>query len=316
MPCTYYQTSANYYQKCTPAGKKVRVSKEEYLSNQSKKKSGKMKQGKAKIGRRHTGGEIDWEDWLDTSNLRQIGKGGYGTVYVRNDDPDGYVMKQSVKRETCRQWNVENHKLSVVKDLLSKVNGANELARIVFHDAYHVDPSQEACSAIMLRVRNAADPDVDQPLHAKYQHESLDVLEKYGYDAGLAQLRSLGVVQIPYIVSLARLFARLHYVAKNNGWDTEVLAGTTHDDPDKVRLYVIDFDMTEDLRHCEDMDKYAESCFHTLVTGYFPKPGSWGYPEFMESYISTAKQHGMGDVALDVQERVEDFHRKYPSSLF
>lgn len=312
MPCTYRQTSENYFQKCTTDGKKVRVSREEYMSHQRKR--GKMKHGKAKARRRLTGGEIDWEDWLDTSNLRQIGKGGYGTVYVRDDDPS-YVMKQSVRRETCRQWNVENHKLSVVKSFLSEVHGADELARIVFHDAYHVDQSHESCSAIMLRVRNGKDPEVDQPLHAKYQHESLDVLEKYGYDAGLQQLDKLGVVDIRYIKSLARLFARLHYVAQNNGWDTEVLAGTTYDDP-KIRLYVIDFDMTEDLRQCEDMDKYAESCFHTLVTGYFPKPGSWGYTEFKDAYIRTAEQHDRGDLALDVINRVEEFHDKYPSSLF
>jgi hypothetical protein len=103
-----------------------------------------------------------------------------------------------------------------------------------------------------------------------------------------------------YAYQLGKGMGILHYIAKNDGYDIEVLLGHTYNEPSPLKLYIIDFDLSSMIR------EYNKETVERMIWGleavpHFPTPEN---PElfqaFTEGYMEIANLVGMGPIANEV----------------
>jgi hypothetical protein len=273
-------------------------------------------------------GVSDPANWRNNSKLVKIANGAYGAVYYHRDPVfAGYVLKQSIKENTCREWNVEYQKLTAVRQRLQQhLPGMllDEYVSIVFHEEYWMNKTAQrnSCNTLMRRVYNHVLPESALPIHAKFQIESLNHKDaSRGFDVGSKQLKDkLGVM--PYHVHhLGRLIAAIHFVGMNDAWDTEVLVGKTKDAV-VWKLFVIDFDLTNELNDQMKPGDIVSRLGQSLTQSYYPKPGMRWYDEFKGGYLMLAdtcpplgNMHP-AQLARKAIAHAEGLHSQFPDGLF
>jgi hypothetical protein len=260
------------------------------MTNHSKKRRVYINKSKKKLLK---GGNINsFLEKIDTDKIIEIGRGGYGIVYLDITQANS-VFKISNDGK-CKDWNNEIE----IYEILNKNNIDTDLCKIIKMKDYVNDG--KICCIEFTRVINPRGNELNYTIQPIFQDENFNYKhESRGLFLGVNHLISENIFTIDtikeYIKQLAILMARLHYKLKNNTSDIELIISREHD---KIIIYVGDFDRAQFfIDYNEDIiDKLAESFY---AVNYFPSEGDL-YDIFSTNYIIEATNYGMQEIAKKV----------------
>ncbi len=244
--------------------------------------------------------------------LTLIGRGGYGSVYATPRYP-AYAVKISNKSNTCRAWSNEYRKMMSIHHVLER-NAIPELSTVRIIKPLGFTEMGDSCAMIMPRIVHPcshSDTDMTPVIQALFGDEkSYMPTSGRGTFLGLKYLDEyFSTEQMENSVyELGQAMSVLHYIARVNAVDIEVVLGKSSYRSPNYHLYILDFDLSEQIT---DYDKSAvESMIWSLLAVYyFPFPsvdkqsGRNLFPFFRNGYMCVAKRVGMEDIAELVMEK-------------
>lgn len=246
------------------------------------------------------GGTI--EDFLKKLNVDgnkdivEIGRGGAGVVYLDKGYKDS-VFKVSKKSDTCRLWGKE----SKIYDVLNTKNIDTELCKLIKMKEYK--GGGENCCMELTRAFNPRGNALTYTIQPQFQYKSLDYNCKgRGLFLGIDELISDGIFTAEnieeYIAQLGQLLARLHYDAKNDGYDLELFISK---EGGKTIIYIGDFDLSEFWKDAND-ETIERLTWSLEAFPYFPIEGKL-YNIFSKNYLEQAEAYEHRFVAEKVLKR-------------
>ncbi len=205
----------------------------------------------------------------------EIGRGGYGTVYVKADDP-GLCVKVSNKKsakESCRKWSNEHKKIRGVISAIGEELKKMKMVRVITPVAFR--ESSEECYMVLPRI---------------YRPEGRDYTAKPTIQAQLGLVSGsmihkgrgefLGLKECAAIVGdrgdleracyeLGAVMGLIHFRGKNDAYDVEVYLGKEAGSK-KCRFYIADFDLTEEIKELDDPVTLERMTWSIDAVPYFP----------------------------------------------
>lgn len=241
---------------------------------------------------------------------QEIGRGGFGTVYIKKDDP-AFCVKVSNKRisgTSCRQWSNEFKK---IKDILSKLED-NPVYKKLTHVRV-LNPSEfietdDLCYMIMPRIFRPEGRDHIAPtIQPLLGNKDVSLINKgRGEFIGLKQIQSL--ISAPQELGriakeLGILMALIHHVAKNDALDVEVYLGKEAKSK-KLKFYIADFDLSNVI------SDYTPESIHNMywsldAVSYFPTDRSDPvlFDAFKEGYMLVTSDESV-NIDSDIIEQI------------
>lgn len=234
-----------------------------------------------------------------------IGKGGNGTAYLFTNY-DSVILKVANKLTMCPTWNREYQIMELIKKKLK--SPPTETVKIVLSSDYYL--GDETCSLTLPRVYPVRNSNI--AIHPQFGEKNRNS-EYYGRGLYLG-IEELGGYLNPknmpiYCRDLGRAMGRLHYEAKVDALDIEVIIGYEDSkeyeekDKDKIKLFIIDFDQVKKIDF-KSKESFMDVCFSFEAVPYFPYPYSDSelYRAFSEGYLSVASKQGKLEYAEKVLE--------------
>jgi len=236
---------------------------------------------------------------------KEIGKGGYGTVYTVKDMPE-IAIKKSNKNSTCRTWSDEFKKIKLlVKNIKESVclniYDSLKMVRILEPEKF-IEDDFKNCYMIMKRIyrpegREILKPTI-QPLFG--QNENNFIFEGRGEFIGIKEIKNyVSENNIETAVyELGLIMGLIHFVGKNDGYDLEVFLGKEYNS--KIsRFYIADFDLTENIVEY-DSNTIERIVWSMLAIDYFPHENNKEYLDlFLKGYVLIAKIKEVKDKIIE-----------------
>lgn len=206
----------------------------------------------------------------------EIGRGGFGVVYVKKDDPSMCVKvsnKSKGTSQSCRQWSNEFKK---IKEFMTK---------IVDHPLYKkldmvrvVNPSEfidtpESCYMILPRIFRPEGRDDKRPtVQAQIGWKSVRIVHKgrgefIGLQEVLEYISKEDLEKACY--ELGIMMALIHHIGKNDAYDVELYLGKEANSK-KCRFYLADFDLSEKVTEYNP-ETIKRLTWSMDAVPYFPK---------------------------------------------
>lgn len=244
---------------------------------------------------------------LDINLLKEIGRGGFGTVYLDNSQSD-VVFKISQKANICREWKSE----SIIYNKLNEQNIDEKLCKLIKMNDYKVN--SESCIMELTRAKNPIDINLNYTIQPQFGMDNLNYYNKgRGLFLGIKELIDSCIFTNEnikeYIKELALIISKLHYKIKNDGYDLELFLSRENnllDDTKHIVIYIGDFDLSKFIT---DYDKKTIERLEWSLSAvpYFPtKDQSELFDIFITNYISEADNYGLKDIAIKVMELYQD----------
>lgn len=183
----------------------------------------------------------------------EIGRGGFGIVYIKKDDPSLCIKvsnKNKEKNQSCRQWSNEFKK---IKDFMTKIIDHSSYKKLdmvrVVNPIDFID-TNDSCYVILPRIFRPEGRDDKQPtIQAQIGWKSVRIVHKgRGEFIGLKEI-------LEYIskedlhkacFELGVMMALIHHVGKNDAYDVELYLGKEANSK-KCRFYIADFDLSDKI---------------------------------------------------------------------
>ena len=249
----------------------------------------------------------------DSDNIEKIGSGAFGIVYLDKTQPDS-VFKLSKKKLTCQDWGRE----AEIYEEIAKFELDTRLCKMVKMEEFLIN--EDMCAMQLTRAHNPLGEDKYYTIQPLFGNETRYVKhEERGEFLGIKELIEKNIFtpeNLPeYIADLGILMARLHYKAKNTGYDLELFISKIGN---QITIYLGDLDLT---RFWETNEKYTnennslkrrnlviKDLVKSLeVAPYFPdyyalKDTEYAelYTIFENNYIQEAEKYDMDAMAKDV----------------
>lgn len=236
-------------------------------------------------------------DDLNT-DLILIGQGAAGAVYLDPDQPN-VVFKVGSKSNTCRIWGKEQK----IYKQLKKHNIDTDLVLLLQMNQFNT--YSDTCIIELSRVVNPINTSANYTVQVQFGTNSIDRISPgRGRFLGLSQLKDLDIISedmIPeYAKQLGTVIGRLHFIAKNDGYDLEVFAGTKNE---KIILYIGDFDLSEMITEYGD-EQIKRMAWTLEAVPYFPTLDQADlYELFKTAYLEVADSVGqrkVGEAVLKI----------------
>jgi hypothetical protein len=225
----------------------------------------------------------------------EIGRGGYGVVYVHKKDPSLCVKRSDKSGKACREWSNEYKKIMTMvnkikasshKLLFSKMKMVKILAPTQFNE------TSELCYMILPRIFRPEGKDVIRPtIQAQLGVDSVQVVHKgRGEFMGLQQLKKIVSTEKLEAAAyeLGLMMGIIHFHGHNDAYDIEVFLGKEKG-ARQVRFYIADFDLTEEVKAYDEAT--IERMYWSLdAVPYFPKKDvdPTLYDQFRKGYAKVA----------------------------
>jgi hypothetical protein len=278
--------------------KKTRISKkiyDEYKKNENIYDIKKMK-----------GGNINdffkmFNSDKNKDNIIEIGRGAAGIVYLDKTQQNS-VFKISKRSNTCRLWNNEKK----IYDILQTFDIDTSLCKILKMKDYLF--TDDICSIELTRAFNPKNIDT-YTIHPQFQCDILNyVNNERGHFLGIKNLIKDGIFTSEsiekYIKNLGIIMARLHYKAKNDGYDLELFVSKIkNNDP---IIYIADFDLSEFYEDKPNQQQIERLAWSLEAYPYFPIKGSL-YEIFSNNYMEEAEKYDMKNIATEVLRLYTEF---------
>lgn len=234
----------------------------------------------------------------------EIGRGGFGIVYVMKTD-DTKCVKTSSKKSSCRQWSNEYQKIIDVFKKLESNSIFNSIKTVRIIRPSDFKETDNNCYMVMPRVFRPEGKDVMKPtIQALFGVETSQVVYKgRGEIIGLEQIRK-HVKSQDEIEKMSHdlgiMMGLIHFVAKNDAYDVEVYLGKEAHSK-KCRLYIADFDLSENIKS-HDKDTIKRIAWSLDAVPYFPKPNvDMGlFSIFEKAYRYIASMSGVEKEIVDM----------------
>jgi hypothetical protein len=252
--------------------------------------------------KKQSGGNLDaFKAKFDTEDksLIHIGRGGAGIVYLDPDQPT-VVFKYGQRSNNCRIWGKEQK----IYQELAKHNIDAPLVKLLKMNEFKTYEDDSKCVLELSRVVNPTGA-TNYTIQVQFGAPNANLKNKSrGHIMGTNLLVSNGIIpedQLPeYMKQLGQVLARLHYIAKNDGYDLEVFAGK---EGDTTILYIGDFDLSEMITEYTPKIIQDRLVWSIDAVPYFPtKDQPELYEPFKTAYIETAEAAGYKEVAEQVMK--------------
>lgn len=214
----------------------------------------------------------------------EIGRGGFGTVFVKSDNPS-LCIKVSNKgmnnNSTCRQWSDEFKKIT---DMMKNIhmasksspskNSINNLKHVRIIEPTDFIKTDGACYMVSPRIYRPEGRSLLKPtLQAQFGAASCNTMFKgRGEFIGVQQIKKyVNADTMPAIAhELGLVMGMIHFRGKNDGYDIEVFMGKEANSK-KVRFYIADFDLSNPITSYDDATIQRMRWSMDAVP-YFPRP--------------------------------------------
>lgn len=207
----------------------------------------------------------------------ELGRGGYGTVYIKKDDDSLCIKVSNKKGNICRQWSNEYKKIIKFTQKLESNDLYKKLKFVKIVKPIEFVESNEQCYMVLPRIFRPEGKNIIKPtIQALFGQISSDVIMK-----GRGEL--LGLKEIKEIVNndnnitdmiqeLGIMMALIHFVGKNDAYDVELYLGKESNSK-KCRLYLADFDLSEEIKKYDD-ETIKRITWSLDAVPYFPTEDS------------------------------------------
>lgn len=241
------------------------------------------------------------------SSLIQVGRGGHGIVFLRPTDQN-MVFKVSKQKGTCYEWDSEFKMITNIHKAFEK----QKIEQLKYAEVIKVkDYAQNTDMCVFCMDYIQHTPDVNMTIVPNFGKESINVeYNGRGLYLGLKEMRKYISPEeiLIYAEQLGKIMGYLHYIAEVDGNDIEVIYGHKASDPDKNKLFVIDFDRvgTIDFAKAKTDAFYRHEVINSmewvlLAMPYFPVPNVGDlYPKFKTGYLSVAQMISNISIAEEV----------------
>lgn len=235
----------------------------------------------------------------------QIGKGGFGTVYLLEDYYD-LCVKISNKNYSCRKWSDEYKKLQDISFVLLNQSNYNPslLKAEILKPVKYIEDRSGTCYMIMPYISRPdgiknIDDDRYNTVQPMFGEKDMDIIyHGRGQFIGLEQIYKIvpNVNRLCY--DIGYVMGLIHFVAKNDAYDIELFLGKSYEKD--LKVYIADFDLTESIQsYDESMERIVWSL---QAVPYFPVDvESDLYTEFFNGYRKAAKE---GDIPDKIVEQI------------
>jgi hypothetical protein len=229
----------------------------------------------------------------------ELGRGAYGKVYEKIDNPAVAVKVSDKLGNSCRLWSNEYKKIVDVLNILEVRKEYKSLKKVKILKPIQFNESSALCYMEIPRVyrpdqRRSSKQLLNNTntLHSLLGKNTIDIVFKgRGQFIGLAELQQYLTYQELEEVSLELgiAMALIHFVAKNDAYDIEVFLGREYNSK-KLRFYIADFDLTEEIQEYDDTTVIDRIAWSLSAVQYFPTKTSDEnlYKLFKTGYISVA----------------------------
>ena len=226
---------------------------------------------------------------------QEIGRGGYGTVYIHAQDHALCVKRSDKTGKACREWSNEYKKImTMIKNieaspsshLLAKMRMVKILAPTRFNE------TSDLCYMILPRIFRPEGKDVIRPtIQAQLGVQSVQMVHKgRGEFMGLEQLMKIVPAKNLKVAAyeLGIMMGLIHFHGRNDAYDIEVFLGKEKG-AKQARFYIADFDLTEEVK-AYDAATIKRMYWSLDAVPYFPKQdvNSLLYNEFRKGYAKIA----------------------------
>lgn len=265
------------------------------MTNRRKKSQKKRRTPKKKLNSKTkkmlNGGSIHKFE-SNASNVYEIGRGGYGIVFIDKTQNDS-VFKVSNKANTCREWSKE----SDIYERINKFDVDSDLVKVVKMKDYVNTGSK--CTMELSRAFNPFEENATFTIHPIFGEEDLErMYPGRGLFMGLNQLYDKKIFTsaniYEYIRQLGGVMAKLHYFVKNDCYDIELFISKNSE---TVQILIGDFDLSEFISEYTDLIIEDRLLWSLIAVPYFPKPTHTMFQDFKMSYISEAAKYDNEDTA-------------------
>ena len=272
----------------------------------TRRKMWKRKTRRGRGRRRQKAGSVDafkQKYDSDKSGLVKIGSGGAGTVYLDPQQPS-VVFKVGIREDTCREWGKEQ----TIYQQLSKTPIDTPLVKLLKMNDFKTYGGK--CVLELSRVVNPIDPNADYTIQVLMGYDEMDYKEPArGRLMGALTLANMNVIPkaqlLEYSKQLGQAVGRLHYIAKNDGYDMEVFAGT---EGGRTVLYIGDFDLS-DMITTYGPAQIKRMAWALAAVQYFPTTEQQVlYIPFKAAYLEAATSSGQQAAAEAVLAEYEEYH--------
>lgn len=206
----------------------------------------------------------------------EIGRGGFGVVYIKKDD-DTQCVKVSHKTFSCRRWSNEYAKIINFMAPIERTPAYKSLRMVrVVKPTEFVETPEGACYMVL--------PRVFRPEGKHVMHPTLQA--QLGWPKGRMVHKGrgefIGYKEIQDIVSsrtdmetacyeLGVIMGLLHHVGRHDAYDVELYLGKEAHSR-KPRFYLADFDLSEPVTSKDDADTFERILWSLDAVPYFPRP--------------------------------------------
>lgn len=234
----------------------------------------------------------------------EIGRGGFGVVYVKKDDPSACVKVSNKESNSCRKWSNEYKKIKSLLDKISDHSDYKKMKMIRIISPTEFVEDHKICYMSMPRVFRPEGRNVVKPtIQAQLGWPSSSLIHKgRGEFIGLKEIKEY--IQTDDLQTacyeLGVMMSLIHFVGKNDAYDMELYLGKEANSK-KCRFYIADFDLSEEIT------KYDNGTYERLTwcfdaVPYFPRKSV--DPELFEFFYKGYCKFG----PIDVVEKIfEDY---------
>lgn len=206
---------------------------------------------------------------------QEIGRGGFGTVYAKKDDPSTCVKVSNKAKLSCREWSNEFKKVSTFMSVIENNREFKKLkiVRVVKPTEFHETPN--ICYMEMPRIyRPGGQKDTGPTIQAQLGVTSSRLTHKgRGEFIGLREIREyMSQEDIEQAArELGTMMALIHFIGRNDAYDVELYLGKEAGDK-KPRFYLADFDLSEVVPTRVDEQTMRRITWSMDAVPYFPRP--------------------------------------------
>ena len=230
---------------------------------------------------------------MDNLLGNEIGRGGFGIVYQKKDDPSKCIKLSNKKGGSihCRQWSNEHKKIISFMDNIENYQDKYKFKFVkVLKSIDFIETSKE-CYMVLPRIYRP-NRDEGYTLQAQLGCDSCHMIHKgRGEFIGLKEIREYLPEDDIEIAchELGMMMALIHFVGKNDAYDIEVFLGKELYSK-KCRFYIADFDLSEEIKQY-DSETIERISWSLDAVPYFPNDSNKKLFELFKSGYSKIAQN-------------------------
>jgi hypothetical protein len=208
---------------------------------------------------------------MDNLIGNEIGRGGFGIVYQKKDDPSKCIKISDKSGGSCRKWSNEHKKINdIINNIELEYPNYTKFKFVEILKSLEFIETKKECYMILPRIYRPNKHD-GPTIHAQLGCNSCSLVHKgRGEFIGLNEIRKyLPEDEIEIAChELGMMMALIHFIGKNDAYDIEVYLGKKKNSK-KCRFYIADFDLSEEIKQY-DPETIEKICWSLDAVPYFP----------------------------------------------